>query len=239
MITPEITTEEVSYLFKQYGYVSLPVISKNKRIIGVVTIDDAMELIEKEAEEDIMLMGGVNDADFHSDIFKTFKSRFPWLFINLVTASLSAFVIASFEGTIAQIVALASIMPIVSSMGGNAGTQTMTLSLIAVTSKEISRLNISRIVIKQLIANILNGSAIALIGGLCVAFIQSDFQIGIIFAISVVINFTIAGFFGTMLPIVLKRMKIDPLVPSPILMTALTDMGGFLVFLGLATFFLL
>ena len=238
-VKPETSAEEICYQFRQYGYVTLPVVNKDNRIIGAVNIDDIIDIMQKEAEEDIMLMGGVHDTDFHSDIFLTLKARFPWLFINLITASLSAFVIGYFEGTIEHIIVLASIMPIVCSMGGNAGTQTMAISLIAVTSKEISRINISRALAKQLLACVFSGAVIAAIGGVSIALFQQNIHVGLIFAIALIMNFVLAGFFGTMLPIILKKLSLDPLISSPILMTAITDIGGVLLFLGLATLFLL
>jgi magnesium transporter len=238
-VAPEENVENVSFLFKQYGYVTIPVVSKSNRLIGVITIEDAVEIIEKEAEEDIMFMGGVKEIDFHQDIFNAVRRRFPWLFINLITAHLSVMIISMYETTISQIVALAAIMPIVASIGGNAGTQTMTISVLAIASRELSRLNILRVVIRQVLANILNGFLMAIIGGTIMAIWKSSPEIGLIFGMSIIINFAFAGFFGSVIPLLLKKIGADPAVASPIFLTTLTDALGYLSFLGLATFFLL
>ena len=238
-ISPEENVEDVSFLFKQYGYVTMPVVSKSNRLIGVITIDDAVDIIEKEAEEDIMLMGGIQEVDFHQDMFNSVRKRFPWLFINLITAFLSVLVISFYESTISHIVALATIMPIVASMGGNAGTQTMTLSVLAIASRELSGLNISRVILKQVLSNVLNGIMVAIIGGIVMTVWKSNIYIGLVFGGSIIINFGLAGFFGSVIPLLLKKCGADPVVASPIFLTALTDSLGYLSFLGLATIFLL
>jgi len=238
-ISPEENLEDVSFIFKQYNCHALPVVSSSNRLIGVITITDAIDIVEKEAEEDLMFLGGMKDVDLHHDLFNMVKKKFPWLFINLITAHLSVIVITMFEGTISKVVALAAIMPIVASVGGNAGTQTMTVSILAIASKELSRLNITRVVFKQVLASILNGILLALIGGTVMAFWQSSIALGLIFGGAIIINFGIAGFFGSSIPIILKKLDIDPAIASPIFLTTLTDALGYLSFLGLATWFLL
>jgi magnesium transporter len=181
----------------------------------------------------------MKEVDLHQDLFNSVKEKFPWLFINLITAHLSVIVISMFESTISQIVALATIMPIVASVGGNAGTQTMTVSVLAIASKELSRLNIGRVILKQVASSVINGILLATIGGAVMSFWQSSIKTGVIFGCAIVINFGIAGFFGSSIPIVLKKLKIDPVIASPIFLTTLTDALGYLTFLGLATWFLL
>lgn len=239
-ISPEEKLEDVSFIFKQYNCHTLPVVSHHSnRLIGMITITDALDIVEKEAEEDLMSMAGMKEMDLHQDLYNSVKEKFPWLFVNLITAHLSVIVISMFESTISQIVALATIMPIVASVGGNAGTQTMTVSVLAIASKELSRLNIARVITKQVLSSILNGILLAIIGGIVMSLWQSSFKIGIIFGCAIVINFGIAGFFGSSIPILLKKLNIDPAIASPIFLTTLTDALGYLSFLGLATWFLL
>lgn len=231
--------EQISFLFSQYGLVSLAVVDKMGRLVGTITVKEAVEIIEQEAEEDLMHMGGINKDDFYDNIISTVCSRFPWLFINLITASFVAGVITLFESSIGQMVVLAAIMPVVASLGGNSGTQTMTMSVVAIAAKEISGINAVRVVLKQITASILTGIAIALIGGIVIMFWQDSVKLGIVFFASIVINFGLAGFFGSAIPIALSRVGADPAISSPVLLTAVTDLFGFLTFLGLATIFLL
>jgi len=239
IIDTNLDQEEVSFLFKQYGVISVPVVNKIGRLVGVLTIDDALEVIEKEAEEDIMHMGGVNETDFHLEIFEIVKSRFPWLFINLLTATIAAIVVLIFDSTIQHIVALAAVMQIVASVGGNAGTQTMTVSVVALSTKELSNVNAVRVIIRQITACALNGLLVAIIGGILMAFWYKDIYLSVVFGVSMIINFALAGFFGTSIPILINRLGLDPAIASPIFLTPLTDAFGFLTFLGLATIFLM
>lgn len=239
IVSTHVDQDEISYLFKQYGLLSVPVINKIGRLVGAITIDDALLLIEQESEEDIMHLGGVNETDFHQEIFRVVKSRFPWLFINLLTATLTAFVINFFQATIEQIVVLAAIMPIVASLGGNAGTQTMTISVVALASKELTTINFLRVILKQVLACSMSGFMIAIIGGSVILIWHHDVYLAYVFAASVTMNFAFAGFFGSSIPILIHKMGLDPAIASPIFLTTLTDVLGFLCFLGLATLFLL
>jgi magnesium transporter len=236
IINTNLDQEEMSYQFKQYGLISAPVVNKIGRLVGVVTIEDAVLVMEKEAEEDLMFIGGIREADFHLQIIEIVKSRFPWLCMNLFTASLAAFVINQFVDTIEKTVILAAIMPIVASLGGNAGTQTMTVSLLGLSSKDITAINSLRIIIKQAIACLINGVLIAFIGGIILYFWRHEVYLSVVFAISTVINFVFAGFFGSAIPILIKRLGIDPAVASPIFLTTLTDILGFVTFLGFASY---
>lgn len=239
IISTDLDQEEVSFQFKQYGLISVPIVNKIGRLVGAITLHDAIEVIEQEAEEDIMHMGGVNETDFHLEIFQIVKSRFPWLFFNLLTAAVSALVILFFHSTIENIIALAAIMQVVASLGGNAGTQTMTVSVVALSTKELSTVNALRIITKQIIACALNGLFVAAIGAVVIFAWNKDLYLSLIFAFSLIINFSLAGFFGTAIPILIHKIKLDPAIASPIVLSALTDIFGFLTFLGLATIFLL
>jgi len=231
--------EDVYYLFKQYGLVSVPVINKNSRIVGIITIDDAMDIMEEEAEKDLLQMGGVHETDFHHDLLDVVKCRFPWLFINLFTASLVMFTIHHFETTIHHLMILSAIMPVVASMGGNAGTQTLTVSVFAINTKELTIVNAMRSVTKQVMACMINGVLLAIIGAILIYFWTNNSHLSAIFGGAVIINFILAGFFGSAIPITLNMLKVDPAVASPIFLTALTDICGFITFLGLAKLFLL
>jgi magnesium transporter len=239
VISTDLDQEEMSFFFKQYGYVSLPVVSKAGRLVGAVTIDDAVEVIEKEAEEDIMHMGGIHESDIHLNVLDIVTSRFPWLFINLLTASIVALVIKFFEGTIQNIIVLATLMPVVASLGGNAGTQTMTVSVVGLVSKDLTTLNYFRVILRQIFACALNGILMAVIGGIMIYLWNHDLSLSLIFALSIIVNFSLAGLFGSSIPILIHRIGLDPAIASPIFLTTLTDIFGFLTFLGLATLFLL
>lgn len=238
IINTNIDQEEVSFLFKHYGLISAPVVNKIGRLVGIITVEDAVEIIGKEAEEDIMYMGGIHEVDFQLDIMDIVKKRLPWLLMNLLTATLASFVIQIFSATIEHIVVLAAIMPIVASMGGNVGTQTMTVSVLGLSSRELTSINAIRIISRQVIACLLNGTIIAIIGGFIIFFWQNNTYLSLVFAISTIINFSLAGFFGSLVPIIIDKMDIDPAVASPIFLTTLTDIIGFFTFLGLASIFL-
>jgi magnesium transporter len=231
--------EEVCYLFKQYGLVSAPVINRDNQLVGVILIDDIVNLIEEEAEEDIMRIVGVKETDFHSAFFHIVKDRFPWLFISLITCCMASLVISLFNDTIHNIVNLAAIMPIVASMGGNAGTQTLAVVVRAIAHRELSMSNARRTVLKEICASILNGVALALLGSVIILLFFNDIHLGLIFAGAVIINFTLASFFGSVTPLVLARMGADPAIASSVFLIAITDIIGFLAFLGLAHKFLL
>ena len=239
VIDVNVDQEEVSFLFRQYGLISVPVVNKMGRLVGAITYDDALEVIEKEAEEDIMHMGGVNETDFHDEILEIVKARFPWLFINLLTATLAALVISLFEDTIHNIVLLAAIFPIVASMGGNAGTQTMTVSVVALSTKELGAINAGRVIGKQIIACTLSGILVATIGSIFMYIWHQNLYLSAVFAGSLIVNFALAGFFGSSIPIFIHKIGLDPAIASPIFLTALTDICGSFTFLALAALFLM
>lgn len=246
LITDEIRTvpvdmdqEDVAYLFRQYSLASAPVINDEGRLVGVITVDDVVYVIDEEAEEDLMKLGGVTETDLYSAAYKTCQSRFSWLLINLGTAILASIVIACFENTIDKIVSLAILMPIVASMGGNAGTQTLTVVVRALATKSLTELNTKRVVTKEFIVGLLNGIAFALLMGTIAWLWFDDQTLGIVVSLSMLGTIMIAGLAGALIPIFLEKLNIDPAVASGVFLTTATDVIGFFTFLGLAALILL
>ncbi len=228
--------EEVARLFERYDLVSTPVVDDDNRLVGVITFDDIVDVIEEEAEEDIKALGGVSGEEELSDsVWTIAKSRFPWLFANLLTALISAWVISNFEGAIAKMVALAVLMPIVASMGGNAGTQTMTVTVRALATRELSSANTLRIVRRELLVGLFNGLAFATILGAVAAFWFSITDLGLVIALAMVTVLVAAALGGILIPLFLTRLGVDPAVSSGPFVTTITDVVGFLSFLGIAS----
>ncbi len=231
---------EVAYIFNQYHLISCPVVDADGRLVGVITIDDAMNVLDEEHEEDILRLAGVNDESNVSDgPFATARRRLPWLVINLFTASLSAMVIAQFEGTIAVLVILAALMPIVASTGGIAGTQSLAVSVRALATRDLTAQNARRVVLRELGAGALNGAALAVILGLAGFVIFGDHRLGIVLGLAMICNQVVAALGGVLVPLTLSRMGLDPALASGTFVTTLTDVMGFLAFLGFATVLLL
>ena len=237
----KVTTdqEEVAYLFNKYGLVSAPVINEDQNIIGSITVDDVVDVIEEEREEDILKLGGVGQTDIYDAVINTTKSRFSWLFLNLLTAVVASIVIGFFQASIEKVVALAVLMPIVASMGGNAGTQTLTVSVRALAVKELTPSNAVKIVLKETFIGGINGIIFAIITSLVAMYWFQDGLLGFIIGLAMVLNLIIAGFAGTIIPLTLDRLSIDPALASGVILTTITDVFGFLSFLGLATIFLI
>ena len=234
-----IDQEEVAYQFAKYAMVSAPVINNNNEIIGSVTVDDVVDVIEEEREEDILKLGGVGQADIYDAVIDTTKSRFSWLFVNLLTAVAASLVIAFFQTSIEKIVALAVLMPIVASMGGNAGTQTLTVSVRALATKELTTSNALKIIVKETFVGGINGIIFAIIIGLLSSYWFSDNLLGVVIAMAMIINLIIAGMSGILIPLTLNKFNIDPALASGVILTTITDVFGFLSFLGLASIILL
>ena len=231
--------EEVAYLFSKYGLVSAAVIDNNERLIGSITVDDVVEVIEEEREEDILKLGGVGQTDIYNAVIDTTKSRFSWLLVNLLTAVVASIVIGLFEASIEKVVALAILMPIVASMGGNAGTQTLTVAVRALAIKELTTSNALKIIIKETFIGGINGIIFAIIISLVSMYWFQDIMLGVIIGLAMVLNLIVAGFAGTIIPLTLDKLKVDPALASGVILTTITDVFGFLSFLGLATLFLI
>jgi magnesium transporter len=228
--------EEVARLFERYDLVSAPVVDDDNRLVGVITFDDIVDVIEEEAEEDIKALGGVSGEEELSDsVWTIVKSRFPWLLANLVCALVSAWVISRFEGAIAKMVALAVLMPVVASMGGNAGTQTMTVTVRALATRELSSANTMRIVRRELLVGVMNGLMFATILGVVAAAWFGVSDLGLVMALAMVTVLAAAALGGILIPLALTRLGVDPAVSSGPFVTTVTDVVGFLAFLGIAT----
>lgn len=239
LIPVAMDQEDVAYLFSQRDLVSAPVIDEGGRLVGAITIDDVVDVIHEEHEEDIMRMGGVREDDLYAAAADTAKARFMWLLVNLGTAVLASSIIGLFKASLDQMVALAVLMPIVASMGGNAGTQTLTVAVRALAMKDLTATNASRIIGKELIVGSLNGLVFAVItGGVAWAWFDSP-ALGAVIASAMVINMIVAGLAGTTIPLLLERAGIDPAIASSVFLTTVTDVVGFAAFLGLAAWFLL
>ena len=230
--------EEVAYVFAQQDLVSAPVVDESERLIGVITIDDIVDVIHQEAEEDIMRLGGVQEDDLYAAVLDTGKARFMWLFVNLITAVLASVVIGLFQGTIEQVVMLAVLMPIAASMGGNAGTQTLTVAVRAIAMKELTTANAFRVLSKEVLVGTFNGLLFALIIGVIASIWSGSMAIGAVMAAAMVITMIIAGFAGAAIPLGLSRTRFDPAIASGVFLTTVTDVVAFLAFLGLGAWFL-
>ena len=226
--------EEASRLFERYDLLSAPVVDESQRLVGVLTIDDIVDVINEEADEDIKRLAGVGDEELSDRVIRAVKSRFTWLAVNLVTAILASFVIGLFDATIEQMVALAILMPIVASMGGNAGTQTMTVAVRALATHEIDNFNARRIIMRELMVGVINGVVFAvLIAGVTVVWF-GNWPLALVIAIAMIVNMISAALAGILIPIGLDKLNIDPAVASTAFVTTVTDIVGFFAFLGLA-----
>lgn len=231
--------EDVAYAFNQYHLISAPVVDENERLVGVITIDDAMAVLDEEHEEDILRLAGVGESSLSDKVIDTTKRRFPWLAVNLVTAILASLVIAQFEETIAQFVALAVLMPIVASMGGNAGTQSLTVAVRAIATKDLTSSNVWRVIRREVMVGLINGLIFAVVMGIVGVLWFGGPQLGYVIAAAMVINLVVAGLAGTVIPVILDRVGIDPALASGAFVTTVTDVVGFFAFLGLAAVILL
>ncbi|PZX10455.1 magnesium transporter [Celeribacter halophilus] len=225
---------DVAYAFNQYHMISAPVVDENDRVVGVITIDDAMNVLDEEHEEDIMRLAGVGEGSLADRVSDTVRQRFPWLAVNLVTAILASLVIAQFEDTIAQFVALAVLMPIVASMGGNAGTQALTVAVRAIATRDLTGANVWRVIRREILVGLANGLVFAVIMGAVGVLWFSSPALGVVIGASMVINLVIAGLAGIGIPVVLDRLGVDPALASGAFVTTVTDVVGFFAFLALA-----
>ncbi len=238
-IPANMDQKEVAQLFRRDNLLSAAVVDAEARMIGIITIDDVVDVIDEEAQKDILNLAGVKTPSIYHDVISTSRSRFGWLLINLFTAILASAIISLFDATIEQIVALAILMPIVASMGGNAGTQALTVAVRALAMREVSNINALRVVWKETGVGALNGVIFAVIIGFITIIWFHNIKLGIIIAVAMTINLLLAGIFGAGIPIFLNRIGSDPAISSTVLLTTVTDVMGFFVFLGLATLFLI
>ncbi|MCO6186127.1 magnesium transporter [Rhizobium sp. L1K21] len=233
-VPAEMDQEEAAQLFERYDLLSAAVVDENERLVGVLTIDDVVDVIQEEAEEDIMRLGGVGDEELSDSVGSASRSRLPWLLVNLGTAILAASVISLFDAAIEKVVALAVLMPIVAGMGGNAGSQTMTVTVRALATRDLDIYNAGRIIRREAGVGLLNGVVFGgLIGIVAGAWFQSE-TIGGIIAVAMVVNMMAAALAGILIPLLLDKLGADPAVASSVFVTTVTDVVGFFAFLGLA-----
>jgi len=235
LISVNMDKEEVGITFENYNLLSAGVVNKNNKLVGVITADDVVTVVQDEAEEDVLRLAGVGDEEITDSVFVKTRRRFNWLLVNLGTALLASWVISIFGAEIEKVVALAFLMPIVASMGGNAGMQTLAVTIRAIATKELSSSNINKIVGKEFLIGVLNGIIFAIITGLIVHLWFKQIDLSIIIAASMVLNMIVAGLFGILIPVALKKMNIDPALASSVFVTTVTDVIGFLSFLGIGS----
>ena len=233
-IPAEMDQEEAARVMEQYDLLSAPVVDTNNRLVGVLTIDDVVDVIREEAEEDILRLAGVGDEELSDSVIDTAKSRFVWLLINLGTAVMASLVIGLFEATIEQMVALAVLMPIVASMGGNAATQTMTVAVRALATREIDIYNARRIIVRETTVGLLNGVMFSIVTGLLAYVWFGDVSLGVVIGLAMIINMLSAALAGIFMPLILDKFGADPAIASSVFVTTVTDVVGFFAFLGLA-----
>jgi len=235
LIPIDMDQEEVALRFQKYALISAAVVDHGGRLVGMITVDDIVHIIQEEAGEDILKLSGAGDGDINQPVFESYKSRVRWLITNLGTALVASSIIAIFEGTIAQMVALATLMPIVAGVGGNAGTQTMAVTVRALATNQLTESNMWRTILREIRIALLNGVTVAVVIGLGVALVFSNPWLGGVIAAAMLTNIIIAGLAGVLVPLSLDRMDVDPAVSSSVFVTMTTDSMGFFAFLGLAT----
>jgi magnesium transporter len=236
LIPVDMDQEEVALRFQKYALISAAVVDQSGRLVGMITVDDIVHIIQEEASEDVLLMSGAGDeGDINQPVFESYKARVRWLIANLGTALIPATIIASFEGTIAKMVALAALMPIVAGVGGNAGTQTLAVTVRALATNQLTQSNTVRAIVREIRVACLNGITVALMIGAAVGLFFWNLDLGAVIAAAMLTNIVIAGLAGVMLPVALDRVGADPAVASSVFVTMVTDSMGFLIFLGFAT----
>ncbi|HWK36008.1 magnesium transporter [Sphingomonas sp.] len=235
LIPVDMDQEEVALRFQKYALISAAVTDTTGRLVGMITVDDIVHIISEEAGEDILRLSGAGEGDINEPVIDSYKARVRWLIANLGTALVAATIITLFEGTISKMVALASLMPIVAGVGGNAGTQTMAVTVRALSTNQLTQSNSWRAVRREISIAVLNGATVAMVIGLAVATVYRNPLLGLVIASAMLANIVIAGLAGVIVPLGLERLKADPAVASSIFVTMTTDSMGFLVFLGLAT----
>jgi magnesium transporter len=239
LIPYDMDQEEVGFLFRQYGLVSAPVVDVNRRLLGVITVDDVVHVIEEEAEEDILKLGGVQETSIFTSPWRASRQRVPWLLMSLVSSTLSASVIYMFNHSIEQMVALAVLMPVIAALGGNAGVQTLAVVVRALAVRELTRGNAGKVLLKEIGVGVLNGSAIMFVSALVALIWFGQVELALVFAVSVVATISAAALIGVSIPLLLERLGFDPAIASSVFVTPTIDAIGFFTFLGIATLLLL
>ena len=239
LVSVNMDKEEVGHTFENYNLISAGVVNKDNKLVGMITADDIVTVVQEEAEEDTLRLAGVGDEEITDSVILKTKRRFNWLLLNLFTALLATWVISFFGASIEQMVALAFLMPIVASMGGNAGMQTLAVTIRALAKKELSTSNFNRVVGKEFIIGILNGIIFAIITAIIVQLWFKELNLSLLIAVSMVLNMIVAGLFGILVPVSLKKLNVDPALASSVFVTTITDVIGFLSFLGLGSFYFL
>ncbi|MEG0824049.1 MAG: magnesium transporter, partial [Erysipelotrichaceae bacterium] len=235
----DLDQEEVGHRFEKYGYLTMPVVDNYNRILGIVTVDDVMQILRDESTEDIHRLGGVDEGErISGTLGESVKSRLPWLIVNLVTAILASSVVGAFEGTIERVVSLATFMPIVAGMGGNAGTQTLTIIVRGLALGELDYNNMKRVLFKEIGIGFITGAAIGAIIAVLGYLWEGKIIFGVVIGVAMILNMIVATISGFLVPVILKKLKVDPALASSVFVTTFTDVLGFLFFLGLATVFI-
>ena len=238
-VEPETDQEEVALIASKYDLTAIPVLNKKKAMLGIITIDDIVDVLVEEQTEDVLKMGGVaKEETLDSTILESVKLRLPWLFINLLTAFLASMTVKSFENTIAQVVALSSIMSIVTGMGGNTGTQIVSIIIRNIAMGKVDLKDAFHLIKKQILVGMINGAVIGIVTGIIICIIYGNIYLGIIIFVAMIANLVISGICGTLIPLILRKLKIDPALSSSIFLTTVTDVLGFFIFLSLANLFL-
>ena len=238
-IPVDMDQEEVAYIFDKYHLISAPVVEPGGRLVGQITVDDIVGVIHEESREDILALAGVSDSGRHGGVWDMVASRLPWLLLNTLTAALAVSVIQAFEAQIAKVVTLAVLMPIVASLGGNGATQTLTVAVRALASRELSAVNAVRTVSREMLEGLVNGGVLAVVTGVAIYLVFGDLRLCAAFGAAIIINMFVAAVAGALVPLALERMGRDPAVSSAVFVTFVTDFTGFFAFLGIAALILL
>jgi magnesium transporter len=238
-IPVDMDQEEVGHLFEKYGFLTMPVVDGNDVMLGIVTVDDIMEILREENTEDIYRLAGIQEGEKVTGTLKeSVKKRLPWLYVNLLTAILTSLTVSLFEGTIQKVVALASFMPIVAGMGGNTGTQTLTIIVRSIALGELTFENAKKVLFKEIGAGVTMGIAIGVAVAVLGLIMEGNPVFGLVIGLAMLLNMTAATFAGFMVPLILKKLNVDPALASAVFVTTVTDVCGFFFFLGLATVFI-
>ncbi|MDZ7282425.1 magnesium transporter [Sphingomonas sanguinis] len=235
LIPVDMDQEEVALRFQKYALISAAVVDGSGRLVGMITVDDIVHIIQQEAGEDVLRLSGAGEGDINEPILDSYKSRVRWLLANLITAMVASSVIAAFEGTIARMVALATLMPIVAGVGGNAGTQTLAVTVRALATNQLTQSNTARAIMREIRVAMMNGITVAAVIGVGVSLVFGNPALGLVIAAAMMTNILVAGLAGVLVPVTLDRFDADPAVASSVFVTMTTDSIGFLAFLGLAT----